>query len=589
MKLNINEKLPISKISGFNCRLISKEEYDYFKDFARDTFPFLLLDGMLCMLKIKSDNEERSYYLHSISTDFKIVFFNRNLITNNCTYTVEATVKNKIVNFEISPEALSIYGQKELLRKGILIDERQAKEVQRYLVISAQKAPVLYHHSKLGWEKGSFYSNAVYPNNQVVSKYKGSIDFDPKGSKETYLDMIKGSVMEHIPLLFVWLVGFCSIILSYLNQYIDLGCIIFALNNLSSKGKTTAAMLAASVCSNPLFDKGLITNFSGTSNATLGFVSQCNGHTVVLDEAGTAEALQSRKLLYQICSGRERKRLNTSGELKETAEFNSAVIVTGEHSIIDSTAPNGLRVRIFEITDDLTVDAEHSNNIKSCILQNYALLWDDFCTYVINHIDKLIPDYYAALSRLKKDYKDNKGELTDRILEKLAVIYQTALYVSDCFNMQINFSAIQSYIYMLEKNIKCETDMSVKALEFVTQYVTQNGIRFFDGNEDYVHSIDGRINNKNGNTEITILKSVVEKILVQNGIKNLKSIYLKWQTNGITDCEKDRPYKRVKLNKLLPRQDCFIFRFMSESTGKTESKNTFETITFEQSDDIINF
>ena len=144
MKLNINEKLPIPKISGFNCRLISKEEYDYFKDFAGDTFPFLLLDGMLCMLKIKSDNEERSYYLNSISTDFKIVFFNRNLITNNCTYTVEATVKNEIVNFEISPEALSVYGQKELLRKGILIDERQAKEVQRYLVISAQKAPVLY-------------------------------------------------------------------------------------------------------------------------------------------------------------------------------------------------------------------------------------------------------------------------------------------------------------------------------------------------------------------------------------------------------------------------------------------------------------
>lgn len=590
MKLNINEKLPISKISGFNCRLISKEEYDYFKNFAGDTFPFLLLDGMLCMLKIKSDNEERSYYLHSISTDFKIVFFNRNLITNNCTYTVEATVKNEIVNFEISPESLSVYGQKELLKKGILIDERQAKEVQRYLVISAQKAPVLYHHSKLGWEKGSFYSNAVYPNNQGVSKYKGTIDFDPKGSKEIYLDMIKGSVMEHIPLLFVWLVGFCSIILSYLNHYIDLGCIIFALNNLSSKGKTTAAMLAASICSNPIFDKGLITNFSGTSNATVGFVSQCNGHTVVLDEAGTAESLQSRKLLYQICSGRERKRLNTFGELKETAEFNSAVIVTGEHSIIDSTAPNGLRVRIFEITDDLTVDAEHSNNIKSCILQNYALLWDDFCTYIINNIDKLLPDYNAAVSRLKKDYKDNKGELTDRVLEKLAVIYQTGSYVADCFNLPIDLSAIQAYIYKLEGSIKGETDLEQRALDYVVQYVTQNGNRFSENEDNCNRSIDGKIITKCGLTEVSIMKSVVDEILTKNRIDNLKAVYSKWKLSGITVCEKDRPYKRVKLARALPRQDCIVFSFKNDSTIKHSSNKQkyFEEITFEESNTIFN-
>lgn len=589
MKLNTKSIKNTPQIEGFKCKVISEESYKYLKEISGDIFPFLLTENMLCLIIVKTKNKEPYYFIQPISTFLKITACNRNLITKECTYSIKAAVNNETVLFTVDSEVLTVNGLKMLLKWGVLFDERQAKEVQRYLVISAQKAPVLYHHSKLGWEKGSFYSNAVYPNNQVVSKYKGSIDFDPKGSKETYLDMIKNQVIMYTPLLFIWLVGFCSIILSYLNQYIDLGCIIFALNNLSSKGKTTAAMLAASVASSPIFDKGLITNFSGTSNAILGFVAQCNGHTVVLDEAGTAEALHSRKLLYQICSGRERKRLNTSGELKETAEFNSAVIVTGEHSIIDSTAPNGLRVRIFEITDDLTVNAEHSNNIKSCVLQNNALLWDELCGYIITHIDKLITDYNIVVSRLKKDYKDNKGELTDRILEKLAVIYQTALYVSDCFNMQINFSAIQSYIYMLEKNIKCETDMSVKALDFVTQYVTQNGNRFFDGNEDYVHSIDGRINNKNGNTEITILKSVVEKILVQNGIKNLKSIYLKWQTNGITDCEKDRPYKRVKLNKLLPRQDCLVFRFMNENTEKTESKNTFKTITFEQSDDIINF
>ena len=399
--------------------------------------------------------------------------------------------------------------------------------------------------------------------------------------------MIESQVIANPPLLLVWIVGFCSIILSYLNRHFDFGSLIFALNNLSSKGKTTAAMLSTSVTSNPIFDKGLITNFSGTSNAVLNFVSHSNGHTVVLDEAGTAEVLQSRKLLYQMCSGRERKRLNTSGELKETAEFNSAIIVTSEYSIIDSSAPNGIRARIFEITDNLTVSAEHSNIIKTTILNNYGLLYNDFICYAINKLDSLLDDYNSCTNELKNDYQGVKGELTDRVLEKLSVVYLTAIYVNNCFELKFNEKHIKDYIYTLENHINTETDIADKALDSILDYISRNSSKFIRANiSDYESCVEGRIIKSNNFVEITILKSVAESLLAKNGFESIKTLTEKWRQKQILLCEKDRAQKRVKLTKDLPSQPCYVFKLPMCNEHIVKDNPIFQSISSDNLDDI---
>lgn len=588
MKSNIEDnKNAVPKINSFNCKIIDEEVYHYLLNSIGNMSPFLLIDNMLCILICKTQGKEKYYFIQPIATFLRVIYCNKNLITKECNYTIEAVVNNEFIQFTVSSEVLTVNGLKELLKMGILFDERYAKDIQRYLIISARMAETKSVHTHLGWVDDTFLSYKVYSSNSVLSEYRGNIDFRPKGEKDIYLDMIKSQVLEHTPLLFVWLLGFSSIILSYLNRFYDFGSIIFALNNYSSKGKTTAAMLATSISSNPVFDKGVITNFSGTEKAVLGFVSGCNGHTVVLDEAGTSETTQIRKLLYQICSGRERKRLNNLGELKETAEFNSVVIVTGEHSILDSTAPNGLRCRIIEITDDLTVSAEQSNKIKSCILQNYALLWEDFCFYAVEHTDNILNDYELSVKELKTKYKDNKGELTDRVLEKLAIVYQTSKYVSECFELSLDFTAISDYILQLENRIKGETDISVKAFDLVMQYVTQNGKRFSTEDSADLSNIDGKIVNKRYETHIIILKQVVDKILNENNIDNDKQVCRKWQEMGLILCELDRPYKRLKLVPSLPSQKCFDFLIKNQSVSSKSVKNNFsEEIDF---DDSIEF
>lgn len=587
MILNAKKLNGFLGIKNFKTVTLSQEQYEQLKQEPEYHPPFYLSDDMLCFIDVNESKGNISVSLIPIATYIKVVERQRNISTDEYTYLI--VIKNDGVSTELilKGEELITLNFKNLMAYGFLFEEQYSKLVQKYLVQSANEAPMKTVHSTLGWiDENTYLSNNVYSKNEIQSEYIGKTDFTPKGSSEAYINLINTDVLEYTPLLFVWLLGFASAILSYLNQYLDIGCLLIGLNNLSSKGKTTAAMLTTSVTSNPIFDRGLMTNFSGTSNAILGYVSLFNGHTVVLDEAATNEAKNTRKLLYQLCSGRERKRLDTSGELKYTAEFSSIVIITGEFSIIDETASNGVRARVFEITDDLTESAEHSNIIKQTVLANYGLLYDDFLKYLIGCLDDVLDDYNSLVKVLKSSFQGVKGELTERVLEKLAVIYLTAYYVKDCFNFDIDLGMIKQYIYKLEANVNNEADISEKAFETVMQYVCKHSGKFVYGQE-------GKITPRGSNYEIAILKTVVEDILKTNNFENNKVIYNKWLQKGYLLSERDRPYKRMVISNDLPKQACFVFNLKNDNTNPYKNlvrKNIIESKSSDNLDDIdINF
>ena len=580
MILNAKKLNGFLGIKNFKTVTLSQEQYEQLKQEPEYYPPFYLSDDMLCYVDVSESKGNISVSLIPIATYIKVVERQRNISTDEYTYLI--VIKNDGVSTELilKGEELITLNFKNLMAYGFLFEEQYSKLVQKYLVQSANEAPMKTVHSTLGWiDENTYLSNNVYSRKDIQSEYIGNTEFTPKGSKETYIDFIKNNVLEHIPLLFVWLLGFASAILSYINRFRDIGCLLVGLNNLSSKGKTTAAMLETSVTSNPVFDRGLMTNFSGTSNAILGYVSLFNGHTVALDEVATNEAKNTRKLLYQLCSGRERKRLDTSGELKYTAEFSSIVLITGEFSIIDETASNGIRARVFEITDDLTESAEHSNIIKQTVLANYGLLYDDFLKYLISCLDDVLDDYNNLVQVLKNGFKSVKGELTDRVLEKLAVIYLTAYYVKDCFNLNIDLGKIKQYIYKLEANVNNEADISEKALETVMQYICKYSGKFVYGQE-------GKITQRGSNYEIAILKTVVEDILKINNFENKKVIYNKWSQKGYLLSEKDRPYKRIVISNDLPKQACFVFNLKNDNTNSYQNLVRGNIIESKSSDNI---
>ena len=196
-------------------------------------------------------------------------------------------------------------------------------------------------------------------------------------------------------------------------------------------------------------------------------------------------------------------------------------------------------------------------------------------------------DYDTLVGVLKSGFIGVKGELTDRVLEKLAVIYVTAYYVKNCFQINLNIENIKKYIYTLESRINTESDLTDKALDSILDYVSRNSSKFIRANiSDYESCVEGKIVKKNNLVEISILKSVADNILSKNGFENVKVIARKWQCKGILVSEGDRANKRIKLTKDLPLLPCYVFKLPMCNEHITKCQHIYESVSSENLDDV---
>ena len=567
--MNISLKDPLTaldeKIVSFTAFNI--DETDYYEYFNTSKSGFLITNKWILHLEKK----KTSYFIQPVCTYVKIKYRQQDIITKKISYCVEIYNENNCIDVTMDSNILTSQGCRELLKYGCVYDENNVRSLLKYLSMSAISAPTKNVHTRLGWiwdyEQPVFLANKAISQIDFESDYTGNLELAPKGTMKAFLKMIQNEVISknNTALLFGMLVGFASPILGYLNHFLDLGCMVFSYSNLSSKGKTTLALLAASIFSNAASERGCFTTMDSTQKALISFVAQANSCTVSLDEAGTADKKNIRQTLYQMASGRDRMRLDTDGNIKEHHTFNSCILCTAEFPIIDDTAPNGIRARVYEVHDNLTTSAENADSIKKCVYKNYGHIGNKFVRFIVrNKLDCILDDYYAAKDELLKLYEEKDyiyGELTERILSKLAVILVTAYYVNQCFSLHIPIQDIVEYILQLERSITTEADIATKALDCISQYVTRHNNKFLYDDEEYFNSaLDGTVKDKRQYKEIRILKTVVEQILADNGFENPKDVYNKWAEMKILSSEKDRPYKRIKLVNELPTLPCFIFK-----------------------------
>ena len=130
------------------------------------------------------------------------------------------------------------------------------------------KAEIVYGYSKLGWDK--IDNSLVFRYNNLIAKeptkkkyiYNGNLCLNHKGSLDEWCNMIQNEVCGNIPMSYLLMASFASPLLSILNFSHDFGSILFCLCNNSSKGKSTTAMLCASVYSSPVLNKGVAITFT---------------------------------------------------------------------------------------------------------------------------------------------------------------------------------------------------------------------------------------------------------------------------------------------------------------------------------------
>lgn len=583
MSFNIDDVKHLGTIS------IDKEDYERLK---RDTtvFPYVCGECWVGQLSKLDDAYSITIFATDIKVEKRLVDIDTGVVKLRIRYFDGMAVVERVFDCDI----LTKVGVKDLYKYGVRFAEEDAYKVVKYLVKSEGSATIIRSYSKLGWSKEGkiklFRGHSALSTEGVHKglTYDGQLDLKPTGDLEKWLAMVKTEVLKSTAMTVVMLLGFAGALVSLLNEKKDIGSIMFNLSNKSSKGKTTTAMLTVSVCSSPILNRGCAISFNATENALIQFISSCGGHTVVVDEIALSNSKDFNRIMYAICQGRSKMRLNGDATQKEVTEFNGIVISTAEFGLINEDTPNGIKARVFEIKDTLTDSAENSDNIKSCIYENYALAGEPFVKHLIQKGDGVFEDYEKDKKYLCDKCADKK-ELSERIFSKLAPIMTTARYVNEIFQMGIDEVMVANYLLNLECQVSAEVKPEERLVEIVRQEVSRNASRYvIDKKTANFCSCCGAVKTLSENkSEIQISQTEFERIMEEHGVNDWKSTLKMLKKQGILQTEGDRLSKRVTLVEAVGRVKCYCFLLKNEEGSKCSKPNLCRNIEEELGDDDI--
>lgn len=307
--------------------------------------------------EIKKDKEENEFTV-KVANYMSVINQEVNLDTSEHFVNLEFQPINDSEHRLLKVQAADIvtyHSLNKLASKGLDVNEVNKQKVIKALRQSRENAPYIQSHQTLGFVQRN---NQLVFNHQVsygldaASSYVGPLDIQPKGDEDIYMDMIQSEVIGTLGLELALVFGVSSAMLGFINTQYPMESLMVHLVGSSSCGKSTTAILAASIWGNcNLRENGLISSFNTTLNALQKRLSGNFGVVQCLDELNQYSGNDITKLIYSLSEGRIRSRLNKECEINQLESWNTLILSTGEKSILGMATQNeGLRVRLFEFT-----------------------------------------------------------------------------------------------------------------------------------------------------------------------------------------------------------------------------------------------
>ena len=203
-----------------------------------------------------------------------------------------------------------------LYDKGVAVNTKnKAHEAfSQYLQGLLNKFTVQDAKTLIGWNMKKGQLEWMGSNHDPpLLKYQNSC-----GSETLYLEQLNGLISGCPALQFVIGGTAASTLLAYLRLILKIPVATFgiSLKNTSSKGKSTALMLGASMYSSPS-DDAIFTDFYGTPNALLYELGKHQGVPLCYDETTISSGISKSDFIYIISQGSSKKCLDTQRKPKE--------------------------------------------------------------------------------------------------------------------------------------------------------------------------------------------------------------------------------------------------------------------------------
>ncbi len=442
----------------------------------------------------------------------------------------------------------------ELLRKGLSINNCDVDYLINYLFKQEETAPKLYYHTKLGFNR--INNSLVYFASKSIGGDVESTHIDakkmiPSGDYNGWINVIDEEVLGNPELELALTIGYSAMTVGRLSSLVNYSNLLILLHGETSRGKTTALKLIASIYGRPFIGKdGIIRTFDATDNAIMNSMCNTEGFIILQDEGMIRHDKKWNELIYRVESGLERERLTRDIVSRQQREWHSTIVWTSEHELLDEHADNGgLSCRIFQLQKQFTQSAQHSQRIVRGITEHHGHGVVPFAEFLLGYSDDKLKDLYQQSIESLLEKIPQKNHLSSRIIEKLAVLSLTAKILKNNLNISIDTENIDADIIEIHDAIaKSRQSVSEDALDILKEWVIRHKDDFLvqicandrKRPSDFIYPPNNIaycgtliVNANDEVIEIAILTKTLEEIFRHNQLGKVNCILKKWRKEGI--------------------------------------------------------
>ena len=488
-----------------------------------------------------------------------------NIDTNNVMLPITTKYLNRDIKILIPRDkAMSKREIIKLSLQGADVTEENAKYHIRSIEYQERKiGRVNNTHSELGFAK--YKEKEIFKLYKAInedSSYVGALDLKPKGNLGNYLDDLREHVVPYKNISLAFALGVSSSIVAKLNMhYKDINTLLVHLFAESTKGKSTAAMLAISVWGNPnLSGGGLYNTWNSTENALSTSLAGNYGIAYALDELSMSKIEDTTSLIYNLVGGKDKARLTKDIELRAAATWTTSIISTGEVSLLSKAKNNtGLDIRVLELGGIVwTEDANHSDQVKALVNRNYGVFGADFVKRLIefpaDRLKEIFEEEREILIQKVKE-KNIQDDMLSRTSCKYAIVTLTIRLINSRYKDRgiiLDIEGIRELLVDTEINSINRRGIKRKAEDWLIQYIESNASKFKSGKEtntnvDYWGT---RKELPNGELEVAILTNKFEEIMRKGKFEDTKVVLEQLKKEGKLEYEAGRLTRKRKVNAI---------------------------------------
>lgn len=489
----------------------------------------------------------------------------KNIDTGKITLPITTTYMGQTIELNVPKDRVS--SKREIIKlsaDGADVNEINAKHHINAIAYQEKHLGMIRNiHSEIGY---CMYNGKevfkLYDAINIDSRYCGSLDIKPKGTLDEYLKDIKNLVMPHRNMSLAFVLGVSSAVVAKLNKSgEDINTLLAHFVTESSKGKSTATMLAISVWANPnLGVGGLYNTWNSTENALITSLTGNYGVAYALDELSMSKIEDTTSLIYNIVGGKDKARLTKEIELRKSGTWATTIISNGEASILSRAKNNtGLEVRTLELEGVVwTEDAKHSDEVKALANRNYGVFGYSFAEKLVNcsiNKIKLLFEKEKEIFLEKLKESGTVDNMIERTSSKYAVVTLTARLINvgyKDYGISLDIEGIRELLVDTEVNSIQRRGIKRKAEDWLIQYVEANASKFKCG-KDSNPNVDYwgmRKELPNGELELTILSDRFEEIMKQGKFEDKNVVLDQLKKEGKLDYEKGRLTRKRKVNAI---------------------------------------